>query len=110
MAEIKVGDKNRSLLITPRVLDVWMKKHNLKFETIGEMDMEQQSDLIWFAFERGEKSKPEPLTKDQLENAMDTEQGFDIIRNFQKYMMEMMAKMSGVDDEKPKDQNTDPGN
>ena len=82
----------------------------MKFETIGEMYLEQQSDLIWIAFERGEKSKPEPLTKVQLENAMDTEQGFDIIRNFQKYMMEMMAKMSGVEEGNQKDQNADPGN
>jgi hypothetical protein len=97
VAEIKVGGVWRTFIVTPRVLDVWMKKHSMRFDNLGDMTMEQQSDLIWLGFQRGEKGKEHPLKNEVLDLAMDTEDGFEIIALFQAYLTKMMGKMSGDD-------------
>lgn len=107
MTTIKIGDQLCEMIITPRVLNVWMLKHKIGFEQMATMTMDQQSDLIWLGVERGCRDSGVDVTREQFDDVMDSEQGFQIMGVFQKYMEQLMAKMTG--DDSP-DEDSETGN
>ncbi len=102
MTTVKIGDEQRPLQVTPRVLSLWMQESGKGFEELSNLQMGDLETLIYHALRSGYRAEnkgrfPE-WTRETFQDWMDGAQGFKAMKVIQDELGQAMEAM-GADGE-----------